>query len=118
MGRQKNDGKGRIGGRAKGTPNKITSTVKEWILGVVNGHRVQFEKDLDKMEAWERVRVITNLLQYVTPKMQSVSAEEMVDAEYKRLEEFLDVAPDEVIEEIVNRINRLKDEQRGKAAKD
>lgn len=108
MGRQK--GAVKTGGRKAGTPNKITGTVKEWIRKVIDGKRQQFENDLDDLEPGERVRAISNLLQYVTPKMQSASPEELLEAEYKRLEEFLESAPDEVVDRIVERINKMKDE--------
>ena len=107
--RKKNDGKGRMGGRKAGTPNKVTGTVKEWIASIIDGNRKQFEDDLKKLEPGERVRVISNLLQYVTPKMQSISPAEMLEAEYRKLEELLESAPDEAIDEIVERVKRLKD---------
>ena len=37
MARQKNDGKGRMGGRAKGTPNKTTAAVKDWLSEIMDG---------------------------------------------------------------------------------
>lgn len=68
MGRKKNDGKGRLGGRAKGTPNKISGTVKEWLQAVIDNNREQFEDDLQSLEPNERIKVISNLFQYVVPK--------------------------------------------------
>ena len=67
------------------------------------------KEDLEKLEPGERVRIISNLLQYVTPKMQSISPAEMLEAEYRKLEELLESAPDEAIDEIVERVKRLKD---------
>lgn len=116
--RKKNDGKGRMGGRKAGTPNKVTGTVKEWIASIIDGNRKQFEDDLEKLEPGERVRVISNLLQYVTPKMQSISPAEMLEAEYRKLEELLESAPDEAINEIVERVKRLEYESGGKEAED
>ena len=43
MARQKNDGRGRIGGRSKGTPNKVTSTIKDWISQIIDDNREQVE---------------------------------------------------------------------------
>lgn len=116
--RKKNDGKGRMGGRKAGTPNKVTGTVKEWITSIIDGNRKQFEDDLEKLEPGERVRVISNLLQYVTPKMQSISPAEMLEAEYRKLEELLESAPDEAINEIVERVKRLEYESGGKETED
>lgn len=116
--RKKNDGKGRMGGRKAGTPNKVSGTVKEWIASIIDGNRKQFEDDLEKLEPGERVRVISNLLQYVTPKMQSISPAEMLEAEYRKLEELLESAPDEAINEIVERVKRLEYESGGKETED
>jgi hypothetical protein len=44
MARQKNDGRGRLGGRAKGTPNKPALSVQEWAAGMLNGNRRKFEQ--------------------------------------------------------------------------
>ena len=116
--RKKNDGKGRMGGRKAGTPNKVTGTVKEWIASIIDGNRKQFEDDLEKLEPGERVRVISNLLQYVTPKMQSISPAEMLEAEYRKLEELLESASGEAIDEIVERVKRLEYESGGKETED
>ena len=35
MTRQKNDGRGRLGGRQKGTPNKVTATLREWVADLL-----------------------------------------------------------------------------------
>lgn len=62
MGRTKNDGRGRIGGRAKGTKNKPLEPLNEWITGVINRNRARFENDLDAMEPAERAGVLAVLM--------------------------------------------------------
>lgn len=62
MGRTKNDGRGRIGGRAKGTKNKPLEPLNEWAAGVINRNRARFEADLDAMEPAERGRVLAALI--------------------------------------------------------
>lgn len=115
---QKKGQTGNPNGRPKGSPNRVTGTVKEWIASIIDGNRQQFEEDLSKLDAGERVRVISNLLPFVVPKLQSASAQELLEAEYKKLEELLETAPDEAINEIVERINRLKNESRREATED
>lgn len=39
MGRQANDGRGRLGGRAQGTKNKPQPAVTEWVNGLLNKNR-------------------------------------------------------------------------------
>lgn len=115
---QKKGQTGNPKGRPKGVPNKVTGTVKEWIASIIDGNRQQFEEDLTKLDAGERVRIISNLLPFVVPKLQSASAQELLEAEYKKLEELLETAPNEAINEIVERINRLKNESRREATED
>lgn len=64
MGRTKNDGRGRIGGRAKGTPNKPKpiEPLNEWAAGVINRNRARFEKDLEEMEPAQRAGVLATLI--------------------------------------------------------
>lgn len=72
MSRQKNDGKGRLGGRTKGTPNKVTKTAREWLTALVDKNRRQIERDLKQLEPKERLLILEKLLQYVIPKKQAV----------------------------------------------
>ncbi len=58
MGRLANDGRGRIGGRAKGTKNKPQQPLNDWAAALVNKHRAQFEKDLDALTPQERAAVL------------------------------------------------------------
>lgn len=73
MSRQKNDGKGRLGGRTKGTPNKVTKTAREWLTALVDKNRRQIERDLKQLEPKERLLILEKLLQYVIPKKQAVN---------------------------------------------
>ncbi|MEG1565070.1 MAG: hypothetical protein RR365_15335 [Bacteroides sp.] len=114
MARQKGDGKGRIGGRAAGTPNKATADLKTWVASILDNGRDKFERDLEDLDPSERVKVYTSLMNYVLPKQQAISVDEQIDAEYKRMEEFLDSCPEETMEEIVRRIKKMQNEKRGK----
>lgn len=114
MARQKNDGRGRIGGRAKGTPNKTTSTVKEWLTKLIQDNRQQVEDDLRNVLPEERLRIIASLLNYVVPKQQTVSIEESMAAEYRELERLLQTAPDEAIDRIAERIKEMESYNKNK----
>ncbi len=87
MARQKNDGKGRLGGRQKGTPNKVTASVKDWLSDLIDKNRKQVEDDIKQLEPRDRLMVLEKLMQYVIPKQQAVSAK--VDFE-KLTDEQLD----------------------------
>ncbi len=46
MARQKNDGRGRMGGRAKGTPNKPKAPIQEWLDDTLRKHRTRIEQEM------------------------------------------------------------------------
>lgn len=75
MPRKKNDGLGRFGGRAKGTPNKVTATVKEWLSALIDKNRRQVERDLKALEPKDRLQMLEKLMAYVVPKQQAVTAQ-------------------------------------------
>lgn len=70
----KTKGCAKTGGRKKGTPNKTTGSVREWIAGVIDSNREQMESDLQELEPKERLAMLEKLMQYVVPKQQAVSA--------------------------------------------
>lgn len=74
MSRVKDDGRGRLGGRKKGTPNQTTTTAREWISQLIDGNRAQIKKDLKVLEPKDRLHILEKLMQYVVPKQQAVSA--------------------------------------------
>ena len=97
MARQKNDGKGRLGGRQKGTPNKVTASIKDWLSELIDNNRKQVERDVKQLEPKERLQVLEKLMQYVIPKQQAVSAK--VDFE-KLTDEQLDTLVSELTKDI------------------
>lgn len=72
-GRQKGDGKGRLGGRAAGTPNKITVLTKEII------QEFAAENYEEAFNAWKAIKnpkqkfeMFMKLLEFIMPRMASV----------------------------------------------
>ena len=69
--------KGKTGnpnGRPKGSPNKTTQSVREWLTRLIDDNREQIRKDLAALEPKERLQVLEKFMQYTVPKMQSVEA--------------------------------------------
>ena len=91
MARQKNDGRGRLGGRAAGTPNKVSGTLKEWLTSLIDKNRKQIEKDLKGLSPKDRLQVIEKLMQYVIPKQAAqqvkLDFDNMTDEQLQRLVE-------------------------------
>lgn len=87
MARAKNDGKGRLGGRVKGTPNKVTSEVKNALAPIVMAYvsgeglgesKAKLEEDLQAMQPAERAKVMKDLIPYVIPKLSAVEIKDAV----------------------------------------
>lgn len=75
MARQPNDGRGRLGGRSKGTPNKSTTELREWVQKLVQSNMAQVKRDLKELEPKERLDVIERLMRYVLPRQQAITAQ-------------------------------------------
>ena len=75
--------KGKTGnpnGRPKGSPNKTTQSVREWLKKLIDDNREQIKKDLAALEPKERLQMLEKFMQYTVPKMQSVEAKIDVDS--------------------------------------
>lgn len=104
--RQKNDGRGRLGGRAKGTPNKTTATVKDWLASLIDKNREQVEADLQALDPKDRLQMLERLMQYVVPKQQATQTDvTLKDACMDTMSE------DEIIFEL-NRLKGLRENER------
>lgn len=98
MSRQKNDGKGRLGGRRAGTPNKATATTREWIQQLLEDNQQSIREDLKKMSAKDRVNALLSLIPYVTPKQMATTANVAI-------ERLGDEQINELAEQILNGIS-------------
>lgn len=89
----------KTGGRQKGTPNKTTASIREWLIEVIGKNQRQIEKDLKELEPGARLQVIAKLLPFVVPKMESINA----TIDYNKLsDEQLDMVINEITKEIDN----------------
>lgn len=58
----------KTGGRCAGTPNKVTGTLKEFVVNLIDQNREQIENDLKQLEPKDRLTIIERLMGYVIPK--------------------------------------------------
>ena len=73
MPRAKNDGRGRLGGRAKGTPNKTSAATREKITEFIVDHWDDFILSYDAIDdPLKKCLVMVDLLPFCAPKMSSV----------------------------------------------
>lgn len=106
MGRKPNDGRGKLGGRAKGTPN-ANKPLKAFLRehseryfaptitevdenGVPTGRIIsQYEEDMKGMKPSERANAELTLLKFHTPQMQATAVDMNVTNANKTLSERL-----------------------------
>jgi hypothetical protein len=58
-------------GRPKGTPNKVTSTIRNWLVELISNNREQLEKDFLLLEPKDRLILVEKFLPYIMPKAES-----------------------------------------------
>lgn len=92
MARQKNDGKGRLGGRSKGTPNKnkplktfLRSHSLFYFTPDEKTMRSEFDNDILSLKPQERVNAELQLLKFHTPQMQATAIDMNVNDEKQTL---------------------------------
>ncbi|MEO6039793.1 MAG: hypothetical protein ABIQ93_15370 [Saprospiraceae bacterium] len=61
---------GNPNGRKSGAPNRVTSDLRQRILGLLDKNFDSLEADIQGLEPRERVNAWVKLLEYVVPKLQ------------------------------------------------
>lgn len=93
MARRKGDGLGRVGGRKKGTPNKITAEFREMIKKFTADNYKNFIDDWTKITDKEKkCRIYIEMVKFVLPSLSSVSLENnvKVDTTVSRIRQMRD----------------------------
>ena len=78
MARPKNDGKGRLGGRVKGTPNKVSKERRELIDTFLNENWKDFQAMYKRAPDETKMKIYMEMIPYTTPKMASVEYKEKI----------------------------------------
>lgn len=73
MARQKGDGRGRLGGRAKGTPNKTTQSMRALLTKFCEEKYEDFVNTYERvLNPKERCELYLKAQSFVTPKLNAV----------------------------------------------
>ena len=65
----------KTGGRAKGTPNKVTQEVRQLLNELVRENLPQLRIDLATLEPYQRVNALVKLSQFILPKPTEATLE-------------------------------------------
>lgn len=63
----------KYGGRAKGTPNRLTQELRMVLKDIVYRELETIECRMDELDAKERIELTIKLMPYVFPKLDSIS---------------------------------------------
>jgi len=71
--RRKGDGRGREGGRKKGTPNKVNKETRALLANFVEENWETFKTDYKNItDPEKKCSIFLQIMSYVTPKLQAV----------------------------------------------
>jgi len=97
----------KYGGREKGTPNKITSEIREKFMLLVESNIDRLQEDLNALEPIDRIRMIIGLSKFVLPTLKAIDINEKVDTPQP-----LEVNFHYTTEELENRVIELNKRKR------
>lgn len=63
----------KYGGRAKGTPNRLTQELRTVLKDIVYRELETIECRMDELDSKERIELTIKLMPYVFPKLDSIS---------------------------------------------
>jgi hypothetical protein len=70
----------KTGGRTKGTPNKLTNSIRETLAEVLNDYTLEsLANDLAQLTPFERIKVTTGLYRLTLPPMKQDTADSTED---------------------------------------
>ncbi len=98
-------------GRPKGTPNKVTADLKQWVSDILNNGKERFAKYVEQLPPDEYIRTFTMLLNYALPKMASTTPDELLRKEKEMLQELILSLPDEMVNRVSTRLLELQNKE-------
>lgn len=79
--RRKGDGRGREGGRKKGTPNKVNKETRALIANFVEENWEQFKEDFRNIaDPEKKCSIFMQMMSYYAPKLSSVEYKDKTPA--------------------------------------
>jgi hypothetical protein len=86
------------GGRPKGSPNRVTGELREWISHFISDNKDIIQQDFNTLEPKDRIIMFEKLLKYALPTLQSAS----LSTDFERMS-------DEQLDKIINELKQPKE---------
>lgn len=67
-------GHNKVGGRLKGTPNRVSTSFRDKVLMLLENQYPQIEKDMKALSPEQRIEVWIKLMEFAIPKLQRSEA--------------------------------------------
>lgn len=93
----------RLGGRQKGTPNHTTAEQRQWLNKFLTDQRADFVECYELVPPEKRCNLYLKAMEFLVPRPQQIT----LDGEIKALENLLQTAPQQAIEQIAEKIYQL-----------
>ena len=97
----------KTGGRQKGTQNRVSVQVKEWLTSLIYRNRKTLEQDLATLEPKDRLMMLEKLMAYCVPKLQAQTIEAQLNE--ARKDPYLGMTLEQINAEIA-RLDALEEE--------
>jgi hypothetical protein len=62
----------KTGGRKAGTPNQVTTDLRQWITSFIEDNKAQIEADWQSLAPKDRIQLFEKLLKYALPTLQAM----------------------------------------------
>lgn len=99
---------GNPNGRPKGSPNKVTSTIKEWVVDLINANREEVDKAFSRLASKDKIEMLVKLLPYVIPKQQAITGD--IQTSSRQQEDVPELDLSQIPTELLDRYLDLLDE--------
>lgn len=83
-------GKSKTGGRAKGTPNHLTTSIRQKLLKLVDSSFEVIQVDLNSLPPQERINTFFRFLDYVIPKPKDMNID-LSNLSQEEIEQLIDI---------------------------
>lgn len=101
----------KTGGRERGTPNRVTADLKEWVNDILEGGKDTFIQRLGNLDDRDYIRTFVGLLNYVIPKQAPTTPDDVLRKEKEMLQELMLSMPDVMINRLAEQLNKLTDKE-------